>query len=912
MTDRIRVLHVDDDPDLSAMTGSFLEREDDRITVETALNATAGLERLESEGIDCVVSDHDMPGPNGIEFLELVRERDSTLPFILYTGKGSETVASEAISAGVTDYLQKSGGTEQYEILANRIVDAVMKRRAEREAERIQTQLRAITDNSMDGIVTIDADSTIQFSNPAIERLFGYDPSELVGEPLSTLMADRYRRTDYESVERYLSGGNTEMDWSAVEFPGRHRDGHEVPLSVSLGGFEEDGEQRFVGIIRDVTERERHRAFVERSNDIVSLLDTNGVFQYVSPSIELILGHDPADMVGENAFAYVHPDDRERAFEAFYDSLADGTPDPIVECRLKRADGDYQWTESVGSNRLEEVGIDGYVINTRDVSDRKQREERLARLRKWTQDLNYSRSIEETTQMAVVAAADVIDAGLSGVHLLNDAGDTLEPSALGKSVAAMFDEQPTYDRDGPPGSRAALAWEAFRSDEPIIIDELSTSDRVEEETPAESLILHPIGVHGLFIISAPTPNEFSETDVLLAEILANHLKAALDRVKREMSLERLHDATRSLISADSKETIAERIVTAAREVLGFSVTTVRLYDEEAGGLVPASVSEAVKEALSDREVFTPEGDSLNWAAYEAGEVRVYDDIETVDAADNGSGLRSLMILPIGEYGSLSIGETEPGVFDDTDEFLARILATAAETAFQAEGRAERLHQRSAELERQNDRLEEFAGVISHDLRNPLNVAQGRVELARRESDSPHLEAASKAHDRMDALITDLLNLARQRNSVTETRPVDLRSIVGACWSSVETADATLVVDGDLTFRADESQLRQLIENLIRNAVEHGGESVAVEIGVLDNVAGFYVADDGPGVAPEEWSKVFDAGYSTSHEGTGLGLQIVQQIAMAHGWSVEVTEDTELGGARFEVSGIDVAERAAKN
>jgi len=92
MNDRIRVLHVDDDPDLAALTGAFLEREDDRITVETASNATEGLERL--DGADCVVSDHDMPGPNGIEFLERVRERDPDLPFILYTGKGSEAVAS--------------------------------------------------------------------------------------------------------------------------------------------------------------------------------------------------------------------------------------------------------------------------------------------------------------------------------------------------------------------------------------------------------------------------------------------------------------------------------------------------------------------------------------------------------------------------------------------------------------------------------------------------------------------------------------------------------------------------------------------------------------------------------------------------------------------------------------------------
>jgi len=911
MTERIRVLLVDDDADLAEVTGTFLERHDERIAVETAPDATVGLERLDEGEIDCVVSDHDMPGPNGIEFLGRVRERDSDLPFILYTGKGSETVASEAISAGVTDYLQKGGGTEQYEILANRIADAVMKRRAERDAERTRRHLRAITDNSMDAIVTVDGDGGIRFANPAVERLFGYAPDELRGEPLSTLMPDRKVERHHEAIDRYLSGGDPTTDWSAVEFPGQHRDGREVPLSISFGEFEEDGERRFVGIIRDVTERERHRAFLERSNDVVCVLGADGTFQYVSPSVESLLGFEPADLLDEDAFGYVHPDDRERVVEAFRESIAGETTNPTVEHRLERADGDYLWVESVGSNRLDDRGIEGYVINTRDVSDRKRREEKLARLREWTRDLNYTRTVEETTRLAVDAADAIVGAELSGIHLVNDAGDALEPVALAESVPLFFEEQPSYERDAPPGSRAALAWEAYRSDEPIAVDELSASDRLDEETPAESLVLHPIGDRGLFIISASTPNAFADTDVLIAEILANHLETALDRVDRETRLERLHDATRNLICADSREAIAERVVDAAKDVLGFSVTAVRLYDADAGGLVPVAVSEAVETTLPEREVFTPEDGSLNWAAYEASEERVCDDIETVDAVDSGTGLRSLMILPVGEYGTISIGETEPGVLDGTDEFLAKILATAAETAFQSEARTERLHRRSAELERQNDRLAEFAGVVSHDLRNPLNVAQGRVELAQDECDSPHLDAAAGAHDRMDGLISDLLTLAREGERVSDTELVDLAAAVESCWLNVDTADATLAVETDLTLRADESRLQQLLENLMRNAVEHGGQRVAVSVGTLTDGGGFFVADDGPGIPVDERGDVFDVGYSTSEKGTGFGLRIVEQVATAHGWDVRVTDDPDLGGARFEVSGVDVAERAAE-
>ena len=922
MDDRIRVLHVDDDPDLADVTASFLEREDSRIAVETASNATEGLELLgePDTDVDCVVSDHDMPGPNGIEFLESVRERDPDLPFILYTGKGSESVASEAVSAGVTDYLQKGGGTEQYEILANRVVDAVEKCRIEREAEQTRTHLRAISDHSMDAIITIDADNRIQFANPAVERLFGYEPAELVGEPLGVLMPEGERNAHLAALDRYCETGERSMDWSGVEVSGERRDGREIALSVSFGEFEEGGERRFVGVLRDVTERERHRAFVERSSDIVTALDADGRFQYASSSVERILGHEPGELVGEYAFSYVHPEDRERVVEAFSRSLSDGELNPTVEYRLKTANGDYLWVESVGSNRLDERGVSGFVINTRDISDRKRREEKLSRLREWTQDLNYTRTVAETTQLAVDAADEIIGAGLSGIHLLNDAGDVLEPAALAESVPAFFDEQPAYDRDEPAGTRAALAWEAYRGDEPIDVGDLSAFDPLDEDTPAESIVLHPIGDHGLFVVSSSKPHAFTETDVLIAEILANHLEAALDRVARETSLERLHDATRSLIRAESPAEIAERVVGAAEEVLGFSVVTVRLHDEDAGGLAPVAVSEAVEEVLPERGVFTPESGSLNWGAYEAGAPRVYDDIETAGAVDAGTGLRSLMILPVGDHGTISVGETEPGVFDGTDEHLARILATAAETALNAAARTSRLHERSAELERQNDRLAEFASVVSHDLRNPLNVAQGRVQLARDECDSEHLDAVAGAHERMNTLIGDLLTLAREGERVSETEPVRLSAVVESCWETVETADATLTVEADLWLRADESRLRQLVENLVRNAVEHGGADVAIAAGALGDggsngnapggedgaEVGFFVEDDGPGIPETERDEVFEAGYSTSREGTGFGLRIVEQVAAAHGWTVRVTEGRD-GGARFEVTGVERAD-----
>lgn len=240
--------------------------------------------------------------------------------------------------------------------------------------------------------------------------------------------------------------------------------------------------------------------------------------------------------------------------------------------------------------------------------------------------------------------------------------------------------------------------------------------------------------------------------------------------------------------------------------------------------------------------------------------------------------------------------------------------------------------REESLRRKNERLDEFASIVSHDLRSPLSVAAGRLDLAREECDSPHLDDVARAHDRMEELIDDLLTLARNGDDVEDVERVALDELVEECWAGVETAGATLRVETTCAIRADRSRLRQLFENLMRNSVEHGstgdrtesGDSVehgptssrtesgdsaehadeAVEITVGDLDGGFYVADDGPGIPAADRERAFETGYSTANAGTGFGLSIVEAVATAHGWDVRITEGAD-GGARFEFTGVDV-------
>ncbi|MDB2269774.1 hybrid sensor histidine kinase/response regulator [Halorubrum ezzemoulense DSM 17463] len=211
-------------------------------------------------------------------------------------------------------------------------------------------------------------------------------------------------------------------------------------------------------------------------------------------------------------------------------------------------------------------------------------------------------------------------------------------------------------------------------------------------------------------------------------------------------------------------------------------------------------------------------------------------------------------------------------------------------------------EREAALERQNDRLDSFASIVSHDLRNPLNVAQGRVQLAREASDdAENLDAALDALARMESIVERTLALAREGETVGDPERVDLADVVADSWSTVDTADATLSVETDREVLADPDRLRNLFENLMRNAVDHAGDDVSIRVGDLSD--GFFVEDDGSGIDPAVADSLFEPGESGGAGTTGFGLAIVQEIATAHGWTVEATTGED-GGARFEVRGVD--------
>lgn len=503
--------------------------------------------------------------------------------------------------------------------------------------------LQQLVENISEGLLTIDAESEILYANPAIEEILGYSQDDLIGSPLMRVIPDRLEPVHREGLARYLETGERNFDWSGVELPALHREGHEVLVSVSLREHKYDGQRIFTGIFTDITDRRQHEERLQQQAEELA--------------------------------------ERERALREMHDIIAD--------------------RQKPFSEQIEAL-------------------------------LNFGREELDTAY---------------GTLSQIDGGDYI------------FDVAVPADQGLQPGDIVPVS------------------------------------------------------------------------------------ATNCEIAVAREETL--------------------VYGDIA--------RDAPKE--TDRVGYTEWGISCY--------------IGTPVFADESV------------YGTFCFYDTEPrdGQFSDWEVSLVDLMGRWVSYELQRERTNE-------QLEAQNERLEEFASIVSHDLRNPLSIAEGFIELTEETGEMEHLDRVKEALDRMDTLINDLLMLARSGDIIDEVGPIDLPSMSAECWASIQHGNALLNVEADGTIWADKTRFQQLLENVFRNAVEHGGDAETIRVGNLPD--GFYIEDDGVGIPASDRSKVFESGYSTTSGGSGLGLAIVAEIANGHGWDVAATEGS-IGGVRFEFTGVAIDE-----
>jgi len=380
----VRVLHVDDEPEFGELTTAYLERENPSFEVVTETSARDGLTRLEDGDVDCIVSDYDMAEMNGIEFLERVRERDGTLPFILFTGMGSEAVASNAITAGVTDYLQKERGSEQFTLLANRIVNSVDHARAEREVRRGFDAMNA----AREGIGLLDENGEFTFVNRAYADLFGYDRDELVGQHWEVL----YPEADVQTVREDLLPSVPETGRWEGETENVTKNGERLVVDHALA-YASDG--TLLCLANDITARRTDHAddATAVSRDLLArAIDEAPVgvtisgsaaddvpLVYANDGFERLTGYPPAESLGRNCSFLQGEDTDEDRVRELAAAIQRGVP-ASVELRNYRRDGTEFWNRVTVAPLPDEDGDPANFVGFQeDVTERKRKERQLER-----------------------------------------------------------------------------------------------------------------------------------------------------------------------------------------------------------------------------------------------------------------------------------------------------------------------------------------------------------------------------------------------------------------------------------------------------------------------------------------------------------------------------------------------------
>ncbi|MFB6194466.1 MAG: response regulator, partial [Halobaculum sp.] len=564
--DTAHVLCVDDDEAVAEVTAELLAREAEGVVTSVVTDPERALDRIRDDRVDCVVSDYDMPRMDGLELLAEVRERDPGMPFVLFTGQGSEDIASEAISAGVTEYLQKGAGTDQYTVLANRVEQAVARRQTERELaverERRTGLFRDNPDPVIEGAVVSDPGEELAVEivdvNAAFEETFGVDRESLRGESPENVLAPEGTELDTDELIEQLAREGTVQ----TEVRRQTADGVGEFLLTLIQLSPPAGPETGYAVYTDITDRKRReRRIDELARESGALLRADTREAAAERAVELVQDRfdvsltgvhlregdrlPPTVVAGPVRETYdpvpTYRRDRDEAADRFvWEAFENGEARAITDVR----DASLHEATRAGSGVIHPLGDHGVLIaadetyevvdetteslteivatNLTAALDRIERERITATLQDAAREIGASDSVRAACRRTTDAAREILEFEYCSVDLV--AADQFVPVVLSEGIDPA--EVQLFDTD------EGVLGATYRQGERFVVGDSVAHEHAEpREQSFRSALSVPVGDHGVFQAVARDRDAFDERDADRAESLVAHLAATLDRLR---------------------------------------------------------------------------------------------------------------------------------------------------------------------------------------------------------------------------------------------------------------------------------------------------------------------------------------------------------------------------------------------
>jgi PAS domain S-box-containing protein len=638
-------------------------------------------------------------------------------------------------------------------------------------------------------------------------------------------------------------------------------------------------------------ERNRFEAVFETIQEpLVNVVFEDGepIVRRVNPAFEETFGYTERDLLGENLNEWIVPDGTATGEEAEeLDQQAIRGESTTREVRRQTADGTgdflYRGVPVATTETNEHFGL--YV----DITEEKARQRKLEGLYEKTEGILAGEDRDAVARQTIAAAEELFEDALAGVHLYDRTEEALAPAATTGDVSAVFDGEP-----GSYTNQDTVVWEVYSSGSPVSIQDTTTFDGTIPggETPMGSVMLLPLGDHGVLIISGVETAAFDEADFYFARVLSTFSETALDQAQRAEGLEGIQQVTRATLDATTHEEAAETVLERIPEVLDQPLSAIWEHDSGQGELVPVAAA-AKSEALFG-EIPTFSGDeSLAWKAFQNRELTVVQDVEShPDAYNDDSVIRSEILVPIGEFGVLATGSTRTGSFGESEQQLLETLGANLETTM-------RLIDRRREMELLDQVL---ARILRHNIRNDLTVIRG---FAREIMDGCEGEPASQAA----RIIDHCENLAATAEHATEIRHIVMNREQRE-WLSLQVLLEDVARELreeypgariETTFECSPAvvahpDLPVAVRHLLENGIEHHtGESrphVRARLFETPDGVALEVTDDGPGIPDHEVDVLARHGESALEHGSGAGLWIVDRVVDYSGGTIEFDASEE--------------------